>query len=186
MSDSTIPESGDAIELADFVDFVRKQIRVSSILETGSLHGYTFDYLVRSLNPDIAVSVDLPGLTDGFAKSEQKLDQTIQGLREDGMMIRNFKANSHDQLTIDAAAEYGPFDLVYIDGDHSYEGAKQDHENYPGKIVAFHDIANQAMGVSEYWHDIKDNYLHIEFCEHNSEDKRKHLGIGVLYGCDDR
>lgn len=51
------------------------------------------------------------------------------------------------------------FDLVFIDGDHTYEAAKADHENYANravKIVAFHDIAPDGWweGSARYWSEI--------------------------------
>lgn len=50
------------------------------------------------------------------------------------------------------------FDVVFIDGDHSYRQVKTDHENYAhlGRIVAFHDIAPGRQcceGVNQYWHE---------------------------------
>lgn len=44
--------------------------------------------------------------------------------------------------------------LVYIDGDHSYEGCKEDIKNYypklvDGGIMAFHDFMNMGYGVAK-------------------------------------
>jgi predicted O-methyltransferase YrrM len=57
-------------------------------------------------------------------------------------------------------------DLLFIDGDHTYEGAKADYENYgklvrPGGMIALHDIADseshrrQGCGVYKLWTEIK-------------------------------
>jgi hypothetical protein len=45
-------------------------------------------------------------------------------------------------------------DLLYIDGDHSYEGVKKDLESWypkvkPGAVIAGHDFINPAYGVFE-------------------------------------
>jgi hypothetical protein len=51
------------------------------------------------------------------------------------------------------------FDLVLIDGDHSYDAVKADYEwykKYASKIVAFHDIAGlrQCDGVAKFWQEV--------------------------------
>ncbi len=50
------------------------------------------------------------------------------------------------------------FDLVAIDGDHSYKAVKADYEHY-GKLapcVMFHDIAGwrECEGVEKFWNEI--------------------------------
>lgn len=51
---------------------------------------------------------------------------------------------------------FGNPDLVIIDGNHSYEGVKADHERWgtlARKVVMFHDIAGlrDCEGVKRYW-----------------------------------
>lgn len=57
------------------------------------------------------------------------------------------------------------YDLVFIDGDHTYEGVRRDWENYGpmGKCVAFHDIADWRVdypkwGPAKLYKELKDQF----------------------------
>jgi len=84
-------------------------------------------------------------------------------------------------------------DLLFIDGDHSYEGIKSDHELYGPLVkhlIAFHDVhavTNRAFDVNTYWNEmaIKNHYLTVVFHHYNSdisidENKFANMGIGVV------
>lgn len=66
------------------------------------------------------------------------------------------------------AAEHGPYDVLFIDGDHALERAKFDFEMYgplvrSGGTVIFHDVAftNPHGTVVEYWNSQKYKYEHF-------------------------
>jgi predicted O-methyltransferase YrrM len=72
-------------------------------------------------------------------------------------------------------------DLLFIDGDHSYEGVKSDFDMYSpfvrsGGLVAFHDILSPH--VCDYWGEVKSHYRHKEIVD---DPNQKWAGIGLLY-----
>jgi hypothetical protein len=77
-------------------------------------------------------------------------------------------------------------DLLFIDGNHSYDGVKRDFELYAkfaSKLVAFHDIVdskdhrNAGCFVSRFWSEIKARHKNTE--EAIKEDGNWG-GIGVI------
>lgn len=75
-------------------------------------------------------------------------------------------------------------DFLFIDGDHSYEGVKEDWEMYsilaePHGIVVFHDALYHADGTEEvdiFWNEIKAKYKHVEIKSSPSS-----TGLGVIF-----
>lgn len=86
--------------------------------------------------------------------------------------------DSHSPAIADALKILGDdrFDVVFIDGDHSYEGVKQDIELVrpycsPATLVIFHDTV-ACDGVKRAFAELPDR-----LAEFVSDDKR--LGIGI-------
>lgn len=82
----------------------------------------------------------------------------------------------------------GKFDVLFIDGDHTYEGVKKDFELYKdmankGGIICFHDIWDtdehhrQGCYVDKFWDEVKQNYKHEEL----GTEIKTWGGIGILY-----
>lgn len=75
-------------------------------------------------------------------------------------------------------------DLLFIDGNHTYEGVKKDWELYSpltSSIVAIHDILWEELGVKRFWAELC-NMKHqvIEFKCPQRENRNKDDGLGVV------
>lgn len=162
---------------------------VRSFLEIGSKFGGSLERIARVLPAGSRiVSVDLPCGTKAWAQSEPSLKAVISKLRVMGHDAQVIWGSSQAVAVIEAVRALGPFDLVFVDGDHRMAGVTADWINYGpmGKIVAFHDIAwrrapewvGTRIDVPEFWNAIKGDFRHEEFrfCETG-----KNNGIGVLW-----
>ena len=75
--------------------------------------------------------------------------------------------------------------MIFIDGDHTYLGAKADYLNFKScsDFMAFHDveILHRSTNVKKLWEEIKKEYPNntMEFFNKSTEFQTT-LGIGVL------
>lgn len=163
--------------------------RPETALEIGTARGGTLIFLRRLADPRATiVSVDLPsGDEAGYRRIQRSL---CKFLAQRGQRVHLWVGDSHRRDTlekIEAALGGQRLDCLFIDGDHTYDGAKRDFETYArlvckGGIVAFHDIVEGAPelvgGVPRLWRETKDRYRHIEFV---ADPQQGGFGIGVLY-----
>lgn len=94
--------------------------------------------------------------------------------------------SSHPKIIDYAPLRNRKFDVIMIDGDHTYKGVKKDFENYrkylnEGGLIAFHDIwdshecRRQDCFVFELWEELKKEFEYIELGH-----VKTWGGIGVL------
>ena len=78
--------------------------------------------------------------------------ERIRGREQDVIMLKGFSYKMAEHIPDESLG------MVYIDGDHTYEGARSDIDSYwpklvNGGIMAFHDAANPTYGIQNAIHD---------------------------------
>ncbi len=154
-----------------------------AVLEIGSSFGGTLKHLASVLPKGATiVSVDMPSEeTPTYLNAQASLKEVCRQLSILGANVQLFLGDSHASSLVHAIEGYAPYDFIFIDGDHTYEGVKKDWENYGqlGRIVAFHDIAGVVPGVKRFWDEIKESGLHVE--EIIDKPETGQFGIGIVY-----
>jgi cephalosporin hydroxylase len=163
-------------------------IRPKVVVEIGTANGGTLFMACRLAAPDATiVSIDLPGGAFGGGFPDWKIP-IYSSFASPGQKIHLLRGNSHskemfDQLT--KILDGKKIDYLFIDGDHSYEGVKQDFITYkeltaPHAKIAFHDIVkhhDDDCNVHKLWFELRDQYPHKEYVK---DWNQKYFGIGVL------
>jgi predicted O-methyltransferase YrrM len=176
-----------ATEIAAFLSYMAA-LRPRVVMEIGTASGGTLFLLARAATPDaLLISLDLPGGSFGGGYRAWRKPLYHSFARENQRIIL-LRGDSHDLALanrVRAILAGRPIDVLFIDGDHSYEGVKADFENYsplvrPGGLIAFHDIvptAQEEVTVSYFWKEISARLPSIEFIERPDQQS---YGIGVL------
>lgn len=162
-------------------------LKCRNILEIGSYFGGTFYTLCKLSHPDgLKISIDYP-FSEDQAKKLIKTN-THQKMKTFAENIHIITTDSHLEETKDSLSVIlgdEKLDFLFIDGDHSYKGVKQDFEMYSpfvkkGGYIGFHDINDRQVHknldcyVYEFWNELPEKNK-IEF---NS--KSIVMGIGVI------
>ncbi len=123
------------------------------IVEIGCDAGGTL-YAWRQLQPYRLIGIELPRA--GF-HSGNPLD------RHGAEIIIGDSHAPEPLQALERILDGEPVDFLFVDGDHRYEGAKQDYEMYgplvrPGGMVAFHDVCvhpgQPEVGVDRLWRSL--------------------------------
>jgi cephalosporin hydroxylase len=173
--------------------------RPRTVLEIGTADGGTlFAHARLAHEQALIVSIDLPEgpFGGGYPTRRIPLYRSFAGPAQRIELVR---ADSHAASTtqlLETLFDGRRIDYAFIDGDHTYDGVRQDFElclrfAAPDAIIAFHDIAATpnpewlAVGeaapgeaVHQFWTEVKQQYAHDEFIHAVDQEG---YGIGVLY-----
>lgn len=173
-------------EFVKLLDILKRE-GVTSYLEIGCKYGGTL-WRVANILPhgSKVVAVDLPW---GKRETEPHLKDCVNELRNIGYDASLFLTDSTDTVTVAAVTRHAPFDVLFIDANHTREFVEKDWLNYGplARIVVFHDIAwkrppewkgGYRIDVPEFWNSIKGKFRHEEIkLDPTGQDN----GIGILW-----
>lgn len=153
---------------------------IKTYLELGIGNGGSFVtacyFMKHSLETAVAVD-NLAYRNLGIGQNETEILSYINSIETKASKF--FINSSTDDYfkSIDSRLSY---DCIFIDADHSYEGAKRDYENSlkhinKGGLIIFHDINSAACpGIMKLWQEVKQGKTNWEFIA------SKTCGIGVI------
>jgi predicted O-methyltransferase YrrM len=166
-------------EIDAFIAILRRE-GCRSFLEIGSKFGATLWRVANALPKGsriVSVDINVNG---------RDLRECVYALQSKGYDAHLIIGNSKSEITAKQARRLGPYDALFIDGNHKLEYVESDWKTYGpmAKIVGFHDIgwrratpaAPNRILVPEFWATIKDDYRHDEILHDPNQN-----GIGVIW-----
>ena len=177
-------------EIQNLVEILSK-IKPKNVLEIGTANGGTLFLLCEISDPKgVICSIDLPDGSFGgelYPMWKAPIYQTFKKKYQKLFLLREDSHKNSTKNKVKELMENDKFDFILIDGDHTYEGVKQDFDMYStllktNGIIAFHDInpgpSEYVGGVPKFWNEIRMKYKSIEIKEKKSFGG---YGIGLVF-----
>jgi predicted O-methyltransferase YrrM len=161
----------DEPEMCGLWDWMSEYIelgKLQSYLEIGSNCGVSLWMMAPFCNRKAYITaVDLMNGQSGQPELLQKVAAMV-----DAKIIKGDSREVHTQID-------GQFDMILIDGDHTYEGVKADWDNYfpklkSGGIICLHDTFAKSFGVKQLWEERRGGLLFSD-----NFGVKQGVGIGV-------
>lgn len=168
---------------------VYQETRPRYVLEIGTQEGGTLYQWIKHAEPG-AVIVNVDILQN--QPENNNLLERWHSWRRDDIELYSVIGYSQEPVTIETVKKHLPhgIDFLFIDGDHTYQGAKADFEIYgqmvnDGGAIAFHDLMTPKNGIQNHiqvgrlWREIQHaGYVTEEiWCAPDPD----WGGIGVIY-----
>ena len=149
--------SQDAFELFQLLKLARDSA-VLTVLEIGVDRGYLMAAWEDALGADV-LGIDI---------SDERFDTDMRDC-----LILGDSASEATLNTVIRRLTGHPIDLLFIDGDHHYEGARRDYDLYEplvakGGLIAFHDTARQpgqipGVETRRVFDELRPSHQSLEF-----------------------
>jgi cephalosporin hydroxylase len=176
-------------ELWDFAK-AAADIDPETVCEIGTARGGSYYVWSRYLDATNYVSIDLPGGRFGGGHSVRRAEFLGEVCRRPGVEQAFLRGDSHSPEIARRTEEMldgRDIDFLFIDGDHTYEGVKDDFERYSpfvadGGLIAFHDIVDiehdPDCEVDRFWHELREEYETTEIIADPQQDRG---GVGLVH-----
>ena len=144
-------------ELADFIFELKKHEtntghKFNSFLEVGFSSGINNSVLNKFFNFKHIVGLD-------YFASSINADNLLGNMLHKNLTL--ICGNTRSDYVIDLANKLGPYDFIFIDADHTYEGVKSDFNNYvpmlsDSGVIGFHDVeCPDWPRINEFWNELE-------------------------------
>ena len=181
-------------EWISFIKEISKNGKLKNCLEIGCYDGCTTVFLSNFFENLITIDQQIQPRFDEFKYTHNNSNLFGSEYIKTKCNFNYISGSSHDKNTYDKVKNTlngNKLDLLFIDGDHSYNGVKLDFNMYydfvkDGGIIAFHDIhrsnfhENHGCYVHDFWDElIEDGKNNIVFFDSDASDLWG--GIGLIY-----
>lgn len=142
------------------------------VVEIGSYHGRSTCFMAFGLRLRGQGMVTAVDHFEGSPEHQEGRGNEDAAIVRDGSTLPSFLLNLNKyglkphvrpvvSSSVEAADQWsgGPIRLLFIDGDHSYDGSKADFEAWTPHVandglVAFHDVGDSWPGVTRFFEEV--------------------------------
>jgi cephalosporin hydroxylase len=177
-------------ELQSLIGLVRR-LRPPVVVEIGTHRGGTLVCWAAVAAPAAhLISIDMISAAEGLGARDEDFAR-VRGRLQPGQTLTAINGDSHAPETrrqLGRVLAGALVDLLWIDGDHSYDGVKQDFDMYgplvrSGGLIAFHDIrastAFPAIRSPVFWEEVRTRHRTRELIANPAPGSG--MGIGIIY-----
>lgn len=177
-------------EIVQFLTVIRA-LNPKVIIEIGTYNGGTLFLFSQTVSRNaLIISIDYPDVRFGGGHGSWR-NILYKNFAVGYQKIHIINVDSHKAETlrkVEQMLNRSRADFIFIDGDHSYEGVKQDFLMYSpllkeNGIIAFHDIVKHpketGCEVNRFWNEVK-SLPKYESSEIIHDKNQESCGIGIL------